>query len=989
MDACAARRGWLRALACLCLVAGLLPGGMALALDPSLPVERYTITRWHTDDGLPHSQIHDIAQGRDGFLWLTTWEGTARFDGLEFTEVERLRHPDGRPLPARRVWREADGALLVALDHLGLVRVPADGGDVMPACDSVPVLATTPIAAGLDGAPWVAGRGGLYRLAADGACVRVEGSEAVEALAPLGLLAHEDGSLWIGHPRGLSRWHEGRLEPLGERLGLPAEEVRTLLRTVDGDIWLGGDAGVWRLRAGRLARQRAERAENLLQDRHGALWVAGTDSTVLRHWRGAWERLDARHGIEGYATGALFEDREGLVWFGTTHGLFRIADAPVWALDARHGLRSDYVRSVLQTADGTIWIGHSLGLDRIDGDARPAAAYPLRGQSGSSVLSLARAGDGGVWAGTYNRGVLHLAATPGASATPLPVEGDADALAGAQVRALLEAPDGTLWIGTEQGLLAWRDGHLDLDPVPGLARRPVRALHRGAGGALWIGQLGGMARVEPDGRLVVPEPGREYPALTAFDFLPDPDGGLWIGSDRGLVRYRDGSYRLYGRREGLSGSSVFRVLRDEFDHLWVSGNHGVVRIARDAFDAVDQGRATQLELQRFGREDGVPSRQANGGSGPAGWRMDSGELWLPTTSGIAVFDPGRVAEGAGVAVPLVILGLEVDGSERDPAPEHALPAGARLAIRYTGVSLRHAAGLRYRYRMHGLDRGWIEAGQAREVTYTNLPAGELRFELQVARMPADWSRPLGSAQLRFEAAPPWWARSWVLFAGLLLVALTLFAAHHALGRHQRARQRRLEAEVDRHTARLRESNRQLEDASQQRELLMEQLLHQASHDPLTGLPNRRACDQQLASAIQHADAAHAPLSLALIDLDRFKHVNDRHGHQAGDRVLARVALQLQGSLAGGKVFVGRTGGEEFVVILRDTPREAALELLERARRDVAALLLGPEDDEPIRCTISAGLVQRTGQEGADALLQRADVALYEAKRRGRDRIVAA
>src|SRR5690606_41860513 len=113
--------------------------------------------------------------------------------------------------------------------------------------------------------------------------------------------------------------------------------------------------------SGRLARQRADRAEALLQDGRGALWVAGTDSTVLRHWRGAWERLDARHGIEGYATGALFEDREGLVWFGTTHGLFRIADGPVWALDARHGLRSDYVRSVLQTADGTVWIGHSLG----------------------------------------------------------------------------------------------------------------------------------------------------------------------------------------------------------------------------------------------------------------------------------------------------------------------------------------------------------------------------------------------------------------------------------------------------------------------------------------------------------------------------------------------------------------------------------------------------------------------------------------------------
>lgn len=974
----------LRAFACLCAWAWLASAGQAVALDPRLPVERYTVTRWTADDGLRHSQVHDIAQARDGHLWLTGWEGTMRFDGTAFAEVERLRHPDGRPLASRMLWRDAEDSLLVGLDQLGLMRV-APTGAIAPACAGIRILAAARPAAGGDGRPWVAARDGLYRVAPSGRCERVAGSEAVAALSPLSLLERDDGSLWIGHPRGLSRWHAGRLEPLGHMLGLPPGEVRALLDSGDGDIWIGGDTGVWRLRAGQLARQRAERAEALLQDRRGALWVAATESAVLRLWNGRWERLDARHGVAGYATGALFEDREGLLWFGTTHGLFRIADGPVWALGERQGLPTGYIRSVLQTADGQAWVGHSLGLSRIR-DGRPAPVLPAPGQAPTSVLSLARAGDGGVWAGTYNRGVVHVGAGPAAPARPLlPATAP---LSTAQVRALLEAPDGTLWIGTEQGLAAWRDGRLDPDPLPGLPRLPVRALHRGADGRLWIGQLGGLAWREPDGRLVVPATGREYPAQSAFDFLPDPDGGLWIASDRGLVLQRDGGFRLYGRAQGLPGSTVFRVLLDRAGHLWASGNHGVVRIAREALRAFDQGDATRLDLQVFGREDGVPSRQANGGSAPAGWRMDDGTLWFPTAAGIAVFDPDRVAHALPADVPLVITGLQVDGAAEPVASRLALPAAARVVIRYAGVHLRHPGALRYRFRMHGLDRDWIEAGQAREVTYSNLPPGRLRFEVQVARAPADWAHPAGRTEVAFEVAAPWWARPWMVLPALLLVLLALLGLHHALGRHQRARQRRLEAEVARHTARLRESNRRLEEASRERELLMEQLLHQASHDPLTGLPNRRASDQQLSSAIQHADLVHAPLCVALVDVDRFKHVNDRHGHHVGDRVLARVALQLQASLQRGHVFVGRTGGEEFVVVLRDTALDDAVALLERARADMAGLRLGPDPDAPIACTISAGVVERRGREGPDQLLQRADVALYDAKRQGRDRVVA-
>lgn len=977
------QRTWRWQAVCVLVGLALALAGPVRALDPELPLDHYTVTRWSAEDGLPHSQIHDIDQGRDGFLWATTWEGTVRFDGLGFVTVESLHAATGGRLASRQLWREPAGDMLVSVDGAGLMQVPAHA-PAHPACAGLGALRVFQVVAAAEGdpgGPWLATSDGLFRRR-DGHCQRVPGGEVLAGQTVNVMLAQADGSLWLGLPRGLYRWHAGRLEALGERLGLAPGEVRALAGDGSGATWIAGEQGVWRHRDGRLRRMRPGRTEGLLIDRAGALWVAATDSAVLRYWNGRWDRLGEDDGVLGYATGALFEDREGLVWFGTTHGLFRIADGPVRAIGRQPGLPSDYVRSVLETGDGAVWIGHSIGLSVLrDGQARQV--FPEPGGNPASVLSLAAAAGGGVWAGTYNRGVVRVDAGGGAQ----PLVPDSHPLAAEQVRALLQEPDGTLWIGTERGLRAWRDGAFDPDPLPGLPALPVRVLHLAADGRLWIGQLGGLAWRDRDGHLVMQRPDEHYPAHSVFDVLSDPEGGAWIATDRGLLHHRDGRYREYGVAQGLSGSTVFRLLADGFGNLWLSSNHGVTRIPRAAFAAIDQGGQARLDVEVFNRDDGMPSRQANGGSAPAGWRLANGELWLPTAAGIAVFDPAPVMERGRAPVPLLIDALQVNGQSRPPSAPGLLPAGARVHIRYAGLSLRQPGALRYRYRMRGVDRDWVEAGALREVTYTNLPGGPLRFEVQVALSPVDWSRPAASIGLDLQVATLWWRQPWVLLAGGIGLMGLLLLWHHWLVRRQRRRQRRLEAMVTERTRQLRQTNRELEEASRQRERLVEQLAYQASHDPLTGLPNRRAGDQALAVALQQADTGHVPLCVAIGDVDRFKHINDRHGHQGGDRVLAQVAQQLQASLREPGVSVARLGGEEFLVVLGGRTLAEAVARLERARQDIAELVPRLDGAGAVHCTISIGVVERTGHEGIDALLQRADAALYEAKRQGRDRVV--
>lgn len=164
----------------------------------------------------------------------------------------------------------------------------------------------------------------------------------------------------------------------------------------------------------------------------------------------------------------------------------------------------------------------------------------------------------------------------------------------------------------------------------------------------------------------------------------------------------------------------------------------------------------------------------------------------------------------------------------------------------------------------------------------------------------------------------------------------------------------------------------------------------ANQDALTGMANRRAFDALIDREVAHAIRTREPLSIALCDVDHFKAYNDRYGHPAGDECLRRVGGAIMRSCRRATDFAARYGGEEFVLLLPGTPPEGALQVVEKARRELAALALPHEGSSTAQLvTLSAGIATYTPErdKGAAGLIARADEALYRAKNTGRDRIV--
>lgn len=961
---------WLRVVLTVALVL------LAVNAWAEQPRRHYTVNGWAMDDGLPHPLVHAVAQDRDGFIWAGTWEGVARFNGRKFSVFDRQNVPGMELAGVYSILPEADGGILFGTARNGIVRYHQGQWQQLGGKETHALAASVLLRSRRGNVLWFASGERLLRLDARG--LHDAGKEVGLPIAEvLALVEEPDGTLLVGGESGLFRIAQGRALRWGaEWVGAGAI---TAIRQDGHGGWLvaGGDGVRWRHADGRVERiDVGKRVNAMVLDGHGALWMNLSDGHLLRRDAdGSLWQVE----VPGAVNKALLLDREGLVWVGSSDGLYRVADGQVSALGLRNGLSSDYVRSVLQDDTGAYWIGHANGLSRwAQGKLQNIRLGTGQEVYDTSVLALAQRA-GILWVGTFDQGVFQLD-TQGRVLQHLRIGKGTQPL----IRALLPDAEGGLWVGGNHGLLYARDGKIQRYlGGRGQQEATVQALYRDSDGALWIGTNNGMAMLDAAGRLQRWLPDRDVPAQYIFDFYRDSKGDLWIASDRGLLRMRNGRFRLYDHSNGLPRDKVFRVIDDGVGHLWLSSNMGVFRLARSELDQIDTGRRTLLAVHVLDRSDGMPNSQVNGASQPAGWLTHDGRLLFPTSSGLAVIDPGAAAGGHDSAPPVVFEAVTVDGLLQPPQTGLKLQPGAnRLVVGYAGMSFRALDKLRYRYRLYGYDQDWVNAGASTDAIYTRLPPGTYTLEVQAMAMPLDWSQGerVGSTRMQIEMVPALWQRTGVRAVAVVLFLAALLLLFWWRTASLRRRQHQLNTLISERTEELSEKNRLLEVASYR-------LQHLATHDALTGLPNRRAGDQKLAEAVTRARQEHAPLSVALLDIDHFKRVNDRYGHPSGDAVLQSFADALRGFAAEWGVFVARFGGEEFLLCMEEFTLNNAADKLQHLLTKTALEPVLLADGTALQITFSAGVAELAAGQSVHALLTEVDNRLLQAKQGGRNQIV--
>lgn len=753
--------------------AGLL--GCVFLFACSLVHAKYRFDSWTAENGLPQNSVNSILQTRDGYLWLSTSDGVARFDGLRFTTFNR---GNTKGIASNRftvMFEDRAGDLWIATEDVGLTRYHNGAFKTFTTSDGL--TDSRVVALQEDSA------GNLLAFSNRG-IVRRDGERFIPADSyPEGmqfrLNAEQLEELWYVDTSGLHRFAHNRLTTYTTQDGLTSLDVISTYEDQHGVLWVA-TAGPALHRFGNGKTRVFTTADGLpsnnvtafvCEDRQGNLWMRSPGGGLGLLKNGHFTNFTTDQSFPLERVNSVFEDREGNIWIGTVKsGLFRAREDLITAFTKENGLASDTVYPILQTRDGSIWIGTAqTGLTRYQ-DGKFQTYTTKDGLGNNNVFALAEDSEGKLWIGTnsglsvYENGKFRLFYSD-------------ESLRLTQVQSILRDRNGDLWFGAGNGLRRYRNGRVTRYKTgDGMAGDDVKALYEDRYGTLWIGTYGGVSTFK-DGKFTSFTEENGLSSNHVRSFYEDTDGTMWVGTyDRGLSRIRNGLFSSFTMEAGLPDNGAFVVLDDGRGNLWMSSNRGIHRVSKQQLADYVPGRNMSLNGVLYGRSDGMLNIECNGGRQPAGIKTSDNKLWFPTMGGVAVVDLALVHANPE-APPVVIESVLLDHRRLDQQNTIEIaPGEANLEIHYTGLSFIRSEQVRFKYRLAGLDNDWVDVGTTRVAVFSHLPPGSYTFNVIAANSDGVWNN--SGPTLYVVVRPPFWRTWWFITLVVLSVVGIAYSINH-------------------------------------------------------------------------------------------------------------------------------------------------------------------------------------------------------------------
>jgi diguanylate cyclase (GGDEF)-like protein len=934
-----------------------------MLLHASAHAQRYSFTE--PVAGLDNLDVDCAAQDSAGYLWVGTENGLYQFDGTRFSKIGPSRGLNARTI--QDILATPEGDLLVGTTEGVFARGP--GGnftEILPPDPSsrFSLRIGSVFTRSGPGRFVVTDRSGVYELSQNSAENWTSRNLHLLKEQVWSVLSDRAGTLWLGCGDDLCRLQNNKLEHLGALLHLPRERWLHLKVDGQGHLWLRGGVHI-----GEVDLQHLRYTEHPMQGRvnetpYDALTVdaqgriLASQGAVFGIWMGDhWRLVTQRNGLSRYDISVLVTDREGSIWIGIVgHGIFRWVGQDEWeSYTAAEGLSDDIVWSTQRDPSGRLWIGTESGLDYLDPKSNVVRHWQREGISTTRALALALDPKGGLWMGSGSGALLRIdTRSMATSSWRVP-----------EVYRLLMAPGGKLWIATNNGLF-W----IDTDRA-GVAPQLVTA-HA-----------------------------ITNPRVRFRNLCLDSEGRLWAASDEALYRLDSNGWTRIDT--GLSGVIPYQIAVDHQGNLWASGLYAGLNRMRVRGNKVvecerilrphllsEQEVSLQLDSRGwlwvgqdagFSVFDGKSWRSLTQDDGLiwndtdtyAVYEDTDGSMWLGTSGGIShLIKPTNLPaiEPSKPAIQQIYFGQQelkpggwVDWSQ------------SALTVTLAALNFREAHHIRIRYRLLGLENDWVETADE-TLRYARLAPGHYVFQAETAEVAGARVSPV--VEFEFTIAPRWW-QSWYFRSVLVLVgALVLFLLWRWRVQLLVWQKRQLERAVQQRTHELEREKVELLRAR-------DEMRHFAEHDGLSGLLNHRIIVGRLRGEVERSRRESTSLSIIMIDLDHFKEINDTHGHPAGDLVIAHLARVLQRSVRSYD-WVGRYGGEEFLIILPGSSFQAARLRAEQLRNAIQTMSIECNDGH-LHVTASLG-VAAGFPTAHDTMLRLADQALYRAKHNGRNCVVA-
>ena len=931
-----------------------LPLILLLFSLPLLAV-RYPFINYRSSDGLPQSNVTAMLQDKEGYIWIGTQSGIGKFDGTRFEIFTTREGLAGNYITDLELDR--DGDVWVASQE-GLNRIHGGRISSWPLADNF--IRAISCSAG-DPTLWVLTANALFKIR-DGITTRVDLFRDPARLS--GMAATGSGMVFYG-PDSVFRRQNGHLQELAspDRINFVKETGGHLFVGCRGGLFILNPFGEFKKYSGLPATMSDIR--DILFDVQKNIWIASRNGVFYKNLQtGVSTVFNMANGLIYDRASKLLLDRENNIFIGSEFGISQLSRHLFRMYGTEDGLPSTMVWDMLETAGGIL-----LACDDGIAELRNGAIHPfavnrqLKNHSIRAIVAMA----GGIYLLGCRDGEIY--------------EWDGrDRLrsltSGVNVLYAIRDSGGSAWFATDRGLLNYdgRDFRWFREGLNDPIVWDVAELEKGT---LLVGTRRGMQMFR-GGKFVPSIWENLVGRLSVNDIRVVSPREVLVALERnGLIWLRGDTMTRLDQAQGLLSNDLWSVLRDDNGVIWMNSTSGLERFGRD-------GAFTHFNKQTglFGDEGCIHSAL----------KAHDGNLYFGVVPGLVEYSFFK--EEAPVPTPvLVVRDPRVNGSLRPLPFSSPLPHGQNtIEFRFICPTTSRERSPLYKTRLFPFDRDWSAPSRNNSVRYTNLPPATYTFSVLANNGGGESQWFGGSRRIIFTIASPFWMRGWFIaleaLFGIGLVLLLIKLRVRVLEKQKK----KLEGIVLARTNEIAEKNRELALLS--------------ITDPLTGLKNRRFLDETIRediSIIQRElhnvrsgkkpfDDKAAALGVFMLDVDHFKRVNDLHGHEAGDAVIVEIASRLLAMMRQSDTVV-RWGGEEFMIITRQSSQADALQLAERIRQGIERADFHIAGGQRFKKTVSIGfchypfLCREEEMLNWQQVVSMADNALYLAKHNGRNLVI--
>ncbi len=776
-------------------------------------VSEFVAHSWTASDGLPGNTITSLIQDDAGYIYIGTYDGMSRFDGVDFLTINHNYDPRYNFVSARSLFQDKRGNLWIGSNDEGIACASLDGEVRMfTTADGLPNNSIRSITEDREGNVWIGTASGIAYISPDWHVLRPQGLDAYDAenILVVHLYCDTAGRIWATSrsENDIYCYSNHRFERYTGIKSIKNPIVSYITQDVSGSFWFGvsphyairtDGVGETLFDIGH-GEQQGTIVNCIFQDRSNNIWCALDSGVTIIHDK-EMSYYDQSLGLTDNNVNDIIEDREGNIWLGTDRGgleklsLSKFKTVPV----------PTTVNSIAEDrARGVVWLGGDKGLYCYDvstagfvenGFTRTCANVRIR------HVGIAKNGD--LLVSAYERLGQSRFASDGTVTTWLPEQG----LAGSKVRLATEMANGDLYVGTTTGLsvIDHRTGAVrSYNRASGLPHDYIMCLYEAKDGEVWCGTDGGGVFVLKDEQVVrtyTTEDGLAGNVIFKINQLDESDD-LWICTGTGVSRLRDGNFYSFNSSNGLGTDSVFQLIPDYTGTVWLTSNRGIGSFKLSQIQAVADGREKMVNTKYFGGSDGLRS----GGVTSTSLSMTDnlGRIWFTLIDGFALYDPVKVTNKTIPAVHLQEITVDNEQSTYRGQEIVLQPSAKRLRIKYTCLSFISSEQIEFRYKLTGFDQDYSEWSTERVASYTNLKHGRYSFSVQAM----NGDDVVGTLEIPLSIVKrPYLRELWWFWAAIALLAVSLvFLVVMMRFRHLRKYQEELESEVARRTEQLRVAN---------------------------------------------------------------------------------------------------------------------------------------------------------------------------------------